>query len=381
MVQQPNDSNPFPKPLKIPSVVFFSALVLLGCITPDAPDPKDIYIFPEETVLISGVTYNQPVAIVGSQYDGLIIENCTFLGTEGTALTLREADNVIIRNNSFQDILGNGITLDGSAGMSGIQILDNHLQDIWGNGINVKEAHAGVLIEGNTILRSGLDLNGAAQGKPHHGIYMMGPDFLISGNRIDTIINPNGHGISVRSDGRITGNIVSGATKSGISYYSDHPSSGSLKVENNIVYGSNRYGVSLVSNDQSSYHIDSALIRFNTLVTSDQASMKVGSGAGDIGVKVYGNLMLRSDGGGLFLYQPGGDADIQLYELNLQTDADPGFVDYGNDDYHISPGSAAALFDVSGAEAFPADDVDQELRDDPSDTMDNAHYVGADDLD
>jgi hypothetical protein len=343
--------------------------------------PGDRVFFPTETELLTGVTFSQPVAILGSDYNGLVIENCTFLNTAGTALTLREVNNVTIRNNTFQDILGNGITLDGSLPMEGIQILDNTLEDIWGNGISVKDPHSGVLIQNNNILRAGIDLNGSAEGKPHHGIYIMGSNFVISGNRIDTVINPNGNGISARSNGIIRGNIISRVTKSSINYYSDHPASGTLLIENNIAFGAQGFGVGINSNGQVANHIEDSLIRFNTLITEEKAPIKVGAGTSDIPVSIYGNLMVREDSGSLFLYDPGGNANIVVNAFNLMTDADPGFVDKIAEDFHIRAGFTAATFDVSGAVGFPQRDVDGELRDDPEISGDNARYVGADDLD
>ena len=210
---------------------------------------------------------------------------------------------------------------------------------------------------------------------PCHGIYMMSSGFIIEDNRIDTVINDGGNGISVRSNGIIRRNLVTGATKAGISYYSDHPSAGTILVENNIVYDNATYGIAILSNGTASNHINGATLRFNTLLTANSSSIKLDTGISDIAVEIYGNIFIRTDGSGSYIYDKGGDADVQSLTANLEASGDAGFTDFSGRDMHIIPGSAAGLFNVDTAPEYPLLDFDGETR------SVGSQYAGADDPD
>ena len=362
----------------------FLVLSLTSCpngATDPAPEGDAVIIYPDEKVLITGQTFVHPVQILGPDYDGLVIENCTFSDINGSALTIVAASNVTVRNCTFSDIVGNGIYLDGSYATSGIVLENNTLTNIWGNGINIKERHANVQIIGNTVTTSGIDLTGEQAGAPHHGIYMMGAGFAITGNTIRDVVNPRGHGISVRSSGTVSRNIVSDTTNTGIGYYSDHPAGAGqdLLIENNFVSDSPSQGISVISNGTTANHIQGdVVIRFNSVVTNDNAAIKLGDGShtiDDMPLWIYGNLLVRLGGGSTYVWVNGGPVDLQRNSHNHEISSDPGFVDMANGDLHITTPADWAVTAVSGAPGFPAVDVDGDARSTAS------QYVGADDPD
>lgn len=319
---------------------------------------KDNRIKPQEMVLIDGETFNETVFIDGHTYDGLIIENCIFENIEGDGLQIRDVDNLIIRNCIFRDIEEDAIRFRNSGASNNVQIQNNQIYNIKENGILAYETHSNVSIIDNVIYKVGLDGASSAAGAPHHGIYFQGKNFLISKNTIDDISNNNGNCISVRSYGEISANTLSNATKHGISYYSDHPGEdGTLLVQNNVIYDNGSRGINLNTNGNTSYHIGNSILRFNTLITSNKSCIGVASGMSDVAVEVYGNILIRTDGGSNYVDH----ADPVSQTQNLETNTGIDFVDFNNRDLHIKTSSSAKGFAV-GITDFPLTDIDGDAR-------------------
>jgi len=306
-------------------------------------------------IVIQDSVFTSTLDLVGPSWNNATIKGCTFKNTIlSDGLRIANANNITIDSCTFYHIQGNGIWLHSSGISDGIVIKNCHFDSIYGNGILSAEQHINTQILNNQFNHIGLDTVSASLGAPHHGIYFCGNDFLISGNRILNIYNTNGNCISVRSNGIIRNNILSEATKNGISYFSDHPSLGnSLLIENNIVYNCQR-GVSVADGGKS--YVDSTIIRFNTLITNDFMNISIGSGLSMIN-QIYGNIFIRQDGSNIYIWASSAYDSLK----NVLSNGDIGFIDYVNHDYHITNQSSAFSF-ATGIKDYPSKDFENDAR-------------------
>ncbi len=305
--------------------------------------------------IIKDSIFTTTLDLYGSAWDNALIKNCTFKNTilcDG--LRIAGADNVIIDSCVFYNIQGNGIRLHPAGISDGVIIKNCSFDSIYGNGIVSDEQHTNTQILNNSFNWIGLDTLSTLQGAPHHGIYFTGNDFLISGNRIRNIYNNNGNGISVRTNGTVRNNIVSDATKNGISYYSDHPNFGStLLVENNINYNCER-GISIANGGKP--YVDSTIVRFNTFITNNLMSISIGSGL-SMKVEIYGNILIRTDGSSIYIWAE----STYNATKNVTSSNDIGFVDFLNHNYHITNQSIAYSF-ATNLPAYPPTDFENDPR-------------------
>ncbi len=306
-------------------------------------------------IVIRDSVFTSNLDIVGSTWDYAIIKNCTFKNTilcDG--LRIANANHVLIDSCVFHNIQGNAIWLHSSGVSNGVTISNCRFDSIYGNGILAAEHHANTQIINNTFDWIGLDTQSAAQGAPHHGIYFQGNNFTISGNKISNIFNNDGNCVSVRSNGVVRNNLLSKATKNGISYFSDHPNvENLLLIENNIVYNCQR-GVTIVNGGEP--YVDSTIIRFNTLITNNLMCISIGDGL-TMSNQVYGNILVRTDGSPIFIWAASPFDTIK----NATSNGDIGFVDFLNHNYHITDQSVAYSY-ATGLLHFPTFDFENDLR-------------------
>lgn len=309
----------------------------------------------QSQIVIEDSVFTTTLDIVGSSWNNAIIKNCTFKNTIlSDGVRIANANNVTIDSCIFYNIQGNGIRLHPYGTSIGVIIKNCSFDSIYGNGILSDEQHSNTQILNNNFNWIGLDTVSASQGAPHHGIYFVGNNFLISGNRIRNIYNNYGNCVSVRSNGIVCNNILSDATKNGISYFSDHPNiESTLLIENNIVYNCQR-GVSIA--DGGEPYVDSSIIRFNTFITDDYMSVSIGSGLSMIN-QIYGNIFIRKDGGTIFIYATSPFDSSK----NVSSNVDIGFVDFINHNYHITPLCIANSY-ANGIAKFPLSDFEGDLR-------------------
>lgn len=333
--------------------IFLLAL-LLALFSCNGDDP----ISPEPTNSFCDETFHETVLIDGHTYDSLIIKNCVFENIDGDGLQIRNVDNLIIKNCVFKNIDGNAIRFRNSGASNNVSIENNEIYNITHNGILSYETHFNSKIIENLIYNVGTDGTSSLAGSPHHGIYFQGPNFNIENNTIYDVINNNGNCISVRSYGTISSNTLHGATKHGISYYSDHPGmDGQLLIENNFIYDNSSRGANLQTDGNPSNHIGNTIIRFNTMITSNKSCIGVSSGMSDISVEAYGNILIRTDAGTNYIYSD----DPVSESKNLQSSSDIGFVNFIGRDLHITSSSNAINFAV-GLNTFPPTDIDGDSR-------------------
>jgi len=306
-------------------------------------------------IVIQDSVFTTTLDLVGSSWNNATIKNCTFRNTIlSDGLRIANANNITIDSCTFYNIQGNGIWLHSSGISDGIIIKNCTFDSIYGNGILSAEQHINSQILNNQFNWIGLDTVSASQGAPHHGIYFCGNDFLISGNYIRNIYNNNGNCVSVRSNGVVRNNILSDATKNGISYFSDHPNVGnSLLIENNIVYNCQR-GVTVVDGGDS--YVDSAIIRFNTLITNNFMNISIGAGL-IMTNEIYGNILIRKDGSTIYIWAESSYDSTK----NVLSNDDIGFIDFLNHDYHITNLSSAFSF-ATGLTEYPSHDFENDIR-------------------
>ena len=96
--------------IKAVLIILTGSVFLISCTNAFNTDE---YIIPDETVRISDQSFTRPVLIYGEEYDGLIVDGCTFTGITGSGITIRNADNVTVQNCSFSEIKGTGVNLEG----------------------------------------------------------------------------------------------------------------------------------------------------------------------------------------------------------------------------------------------------------------------------
>jgi hypothetical protein len=306
-------------------------------------------------VLIEDSIFVQSLDIYGHTWDNAIIKNCTFKNTIlSDGIRIADANNVIIDSCVFYNIEGNGIRLHSSGVSDGVIIKNCTFDSIYGNGVLAQEQHINTQILNNKFNWIGLDTVGASIGQPHHGIYFCGNDFLISENQIQNIYNNYGNCISVRSNGIVRNNVVFNATKNGIVYFSDHPFVGNnILIENNIVYNCQR-GIRI--SDGGEPYVDYSVVRFNTVISTDYMCVSIGPSL-DMNIDIYGNILVRTDGNSNHIW-----AESPVNEThNVFSDEDVGFVNYINNNYHITEQSIAYAF-ATGLLDFPLTDFENDIR-------------------
>ena len=311
-----------------------------------------------EPGVIENRVFNTTILIDGHDFDGTIIRNCIFEDITGDGLQISNVNNLCIEDCTFQNISKNGIRFRSSGTSSGVKILDNQFYTIEENGILAPEAHVNTLIKGNFIVNVATNNTSSTLGAPHHGIYFQGENVTITENEIRGVINNQGNCISIRTYGTISSNTLHNATDHGISYYSDHPGYGEeLIIENNIIFDNGKHAINLESNGDPSNHIGSTTIRFNTLLSDDQATIGIQDNLIGVNCNLIANILLRTDGGSMYIF-----TSLPLNEeQNMTGSGDMGFADFMNRDFHIfsiSPAVDAAV----GVSSFPSDDFDGDTR-------------------
>ncbi|HAA14870.1 MAG TPA: hypothetical protein DCE41_25545 [Cytophagales bacterium] len=322
-------------------------LLLWGCTTEPAPP------FNPESGVVEGQTFTETLLVDGHVYDGLIIRNCLFTDIEGDGLQLRDVDEVQVINCTFHNISEDAIRFRNSGTTENVQITDNTISQIGHNGILGPEGHTGTLLSGNTIYEVGLDNTSTLAGAPHHGIYWQGTDFTIQNNVIYEVQNNGGNAISVRTWGTIASNYLHHATDHGISYFSDHPGEGELlRIENNVIYDNGARAITLTSNGNAANHIGGAIIRFNTLLTSDQATIGIDNDLTGLDFSLRGNIVLRTDGSTGYVF-----TEVPFTESHNYTGSgDIGFESFSTRNFDLRSSSDAVGF-ATGLSDFPTTDI------------------------
>ncbi|MFK8044107.1 MAG: right-handed parallel beta-helix repeat-containing protein [Crocinitomicaceae bacterium] len=303
---------------------------------------------------IIGQNFDSGLKIDGHQYDGLLIENCTFTNN---SLRLGNVTDVLIRNCTFEDIGFDGIKLGFIGEVSNIIIEDCTFKNIGFNGVDSHERAPNCTIRNCYFENIALSEVGAALAQPHHGIYWKGKNVDINGNTFVNGSQPFGNAISVRSSGKVRNNTIFNPAKNGIMYFANHPGNDSLIIENNFVVNPNFYSIICASDGNLSNHNENVIIRFNSTSQSENQSIYI---AGDFetttSIQIYGNLFVNSTADYFRTFY-----DIDSIFSNLTSTTDVGFVNASEGDLHLTSTSAAIGF-CDGLGQFPSTDIDGEVR-------------------
>ena len=243
------------------------------------------------TRVIENLVLTDTLRLEGSEWDNTLIRNVTIKGVSGDGIFLKNVSNVRIENCTIENVSGDGIKLSSAGSTSDVIIADNTIRNIGRNGLSAAQRedkgidHPGLQILNNTFDTCGTSGTSGLL----HGIYVQSTDFVIRGNQVTNTVD--GNGISVRSSGVVANNVVDGAGKSGIGYYSDHKRGPSdlLIIENNLVMNageenSNRNEIDLLNVKNSSYVVHNFIIRDNNMTTSDGTALEVHSDYKSLGI-------------------------------------------------------------------------------------------------
>jgi len=193
-------------------------------------------------------------------------------------------------------------------------------------------------------------------GQPHHGIYWKGKDVLIEENQFEAGEQPHGNAISVRSSGIIRKNIILNSPKNGIMYYSNHPGSDSLLIENNFL-AFNTYGISCAKLGNLDYHNENVIIRFITVLSAANYSVYIAKDyEATTSFSIYGNLLVNATEEYFTTFY-----DVSGIENNLAVAGGIDFIDPTKGDLHLMPGSIAGDY-CAGLAFFPLTDIDGDMR-------------------
>lgn len=333
--------------------------------------------------IIENVDTTGTISLIGTSWNNTLIKNCTIhnTGNGNDGIFLRDVQNVRIENCIIHSIDGQGgirLSISGN-GTDSIVIINNTLYNLQENGISAPQRSQNstplnqdnLVIEGNTIYNTGLRSSNGL----HHAIYCQAADFKIVNNKIFGI--RNGNGISVRSSGKISGNIVSGESKSNkpaIRYFSDHftGNSDSLIVENNIIYNDSSVThtleifdfANLYQNSISDLHIVKNFnIRFNTIVSfhSNKYGIRISNDYNQTGYTTVleGNIIINTNSLTQCISAP--NNTVQVFNLlqdnlsNFASNSEPF-------DFHILNTHAAIDYVGNNSSNYPTHDIDGDLR-------------------
>ena len=333
--------------------------------------------------VIENIDTTGTINLIGSSWNNTLIKNCTIhnTGNGNDGIFLRDVKNVRIENCTIHDIDGQGgirLSISGN-GTDSIVIINNTLYDLQENGITAPQRSQNsiplnqdnLVIEGNTIYNTGL---GSSSGL-NHAIYCQAADFKILNNVVFGI--RDGNGISVRSSGLVSGNIVSGESKDdkpAIRYFSDHfkGDSDSLIIENNILYNDSSSAhtldifdfANLYENSVSDNHIVKNFnIRFNTIISfhSNKYGVRISQDydRSSYSTILEGNLIINTNSLTQCISAP--NRTTQSYNL-LQDNLSNFMSDNQPFDFHISNSHEAINYVGNRSSNFPMYDIDGELR-------------------
>ena len=82
------------------------------------------------TNIIEGKTFSSTLVLDGSKYDNTLIINCTFKNIDGDGITVRNADNVTIANNTISDVSGTGVRMAMAGSSYNVTVIDNDNSNI-----------------------------------------------------------------------------------------------------------------------------------------------------------------------------------------------------------------------------------------------------------
>ncbi len=350
---------------------FFIIIVLLGSLNMDAQDWEHV-IEDRDTTLT--------IYLEGEAWNNTLIRNCHIHHTEADGIFLRSVSNVRIEHCVIHHIAGQGaIRLSSTGeGTANVQIVNNVIYSTDGDGIVAPQRSQelrpvdqdSLLIKGNEIYNTGLkDTVGL-----YHAIYCQASDFRIKGNYIHG--KRGGNGISVRSSGTISENIITGTSlnnKPGIRYFSDHMNgdSDTLLIENNVVYNSGSQAncidifnhAPLYNGDDGTDHIVGNFnIRFNTAVSFQSTYHAIAAskdyGGADYEIAAEGNIAINIINEA---YQLSGPSDAYVANNYLSTNLAGFIAENDTFDFHVKVGGPIADFSFSSTN-FPQNDIDGDLR-------------------
>lgn len=289
-----------------------------------------------------------------------------------------------IANCSLVDELNTiGIAIRSETRMNSCYIRNNTILHTLCDGIRTSENVYNSQILNNEIAFVAYDGIGARPVNGDHGMYLQGPDVLVEGNNVHDILDScggagcDGVGISIRTTGRITKNIIHGCINSGIAYFNDHP--GGTKdfyITNNLVYDNTRTAIYVATGCPESVP-DSIHIYHNTVIS--QPVQALWHHACPLGFYDYAGY--KDVIGNILIYEGVADSTHFIFNntgvvnalYNIKDSSDAGFVNFAARDLRLSA-SSAAVDEVPLPYIMVPDDILGRLRIPPADAGAYEYY-------
>jgi Ca2+-binding RTX toxin-like protein len=251
----------------------------------------------EYTRVIENLILNDTLSLSGHEWDNTLIRNVTIRNvSSGDGITLRDVNNVRIENCTIDNVEHTGIRLALDGSTEDVIIVNNSITNTGANGISAGQDYSrgedqkNLQIIGNYIENTGL--NGGTNEPDHHGMYIQCTDFLIKDNYI--VNSTDANALSVRSSGVITGNLIDGAERCGVTYYADHMTgpSDTLVIEDNVFLDCRESIVNLLVPDVDNV-VGAYVIRNNVITDTSNTAIRY-SDVTRLGIDpdVYGNELV-----------------------------------------------------------------------------------------
>jgi len=342
-------------------------------------------------ITTNGATYTGPCTIntgtsgkaaIIINADNVTLDNFVGISANGSALMIKGANTVTVKNCTFRDSkIGVYLPRGSGNSTSNVTIRDSLIYNTKSDGIQSEagdvdgsgSTNSNLKILYNTIYNTGTRLYSASYRGHQHGIYIQTPGYTISDNLVYD--SNDGSAISVRAAGIVRRNKAFDTYVVPIGYYSNHPAgTGEVLIENNIAYKTNgdlKDGVVAIWKAVGVGSLASTIkVRFNTLVvngstngswciTINQAVVNSSN------VRIYGNLLANQNGSSLPVRYIGDNTTAITPDYgagkNRQTTSLADFVSPRTGNYHLKSISAA-IDAATNIEAYPTLDFDEQNR-------------------
>ena len=336
--------------------------------------------FGEFEQILEGFECTSTLELRGADFNNTLVRDFYIHDVVGDGIFLKDVSNVKIEQGRIENITspnqftdaGSGIKFSGTGSTSHVTLNNITIKNTDINGIvafqNEGEGvnHSFLRILNNYIDGTGNKNNYYAANGKYHGIYMQAQDFLIEEN---IVLNSRGHGISVRSSGEISGNVVGFTGRSGIAYFNDHQrgASNELIIQDNLVAGNAdgsasvaplQSAIELVDNGGNEENlVENFFILSNTAISninpnSNVYALKIGTGYPEDGsyLEVSFNTLVNTETNSIVAE----DSAIDEFNSNTEIGVDDGVnFPFGDNDDDILIGTLGSdILDADGGNDY-----------------------------
>ena len=242
--------------------------------------------------VVEEITYNSIATI--QNLANVLVRACTF----NAPLIIRNVQNLLIVDSDIRHLADeDGIRFSNTgAGCDEAVLYNNHILGIRKDGINLSgdwDFHGPDI----HILNNLIEYSGVAEGSKKHGMYLHSMCH-VGGNIVTN--SDHGNAISIRSSANVECNFIDGVEGGGVSYFADHPASGSfpVNIRENIVVdagtGENDGDIILRDVPTPANRVAVFNVTDNILTTTTQDLVEVGTGYAGATITQSGQTLLTA---------------------------------------------------------------------------------------